>query len=140
LYSTLFISRQGATSIDAAPAPRSQDETAAPAIRSTAGASQSRTCPERLGLQHELAVTRSEEFEHLGVAVAGFEPLTHQDAQVARKRRIQSSMDWFWQTMQRNSRESTRARASRVASESISSGCTAPAGYEAANTSSRAKQ
>ena len=39
----------------------------------------------------------------------------------------ESSIDWFWQTMQRNCFDSTRARASCAGSFRISSGCTATA-------------
>jgi len=37
----------------------------------------------------------------------------------------ESSIDWFWHTMQRNSRDRSRARASLSGSVMISSGCTA---------------
>src|SRR5215218_4792991 len=39
----------------------------------------------------------------------------------------ESSIDWFWQTMQRNSRDKSRARNSFAGSDMISSGCTARA-------------
>jgi len=39
----------------------------------------------------------------------------------------ESSIDWFWQTIQRNSRDRSRARASFTGSVVISSGCTARA-------------
>jgi hypothetical protein len=35
-----------------------------------------------------LAVARGEEIEHLGIAVAGLEPLAHQQSQVAGERRV----------------------------------------------------
>src|SRR5262245_8738526 len=44
---------------------------------------------------------------------------------------LDSSIDWFWQTTQRSSCESLRARASRAGSLSISPGSTAPAGVRA---------
>ena len=55
-----------------------------------AGASQSsRGVPAEPRLeQHELAVARDQEIEHLAVAVAGLQPLAHQEPQVARQRRI----------------------------------------------------
>src|SRR6266511_2988616 len=43
----------------------------------------------------------------------------------------ESSIDWFWHTMQRRSRDSVRARVSSAASDRISSGWTARAGVEA---------
>ena len=81
--------------------------------------------------QHELAVARNEEINHLAVAVARSEALAHQHAHVLRERRIGSSIDWFWQTMQRSSWESARARASSFRSFRTSSGCTASAGVPA---------
>ena len=38
--------------------------------------------------QHEFAVAGDQEVEHLGVAVAGLEPLAHQHPQVVRQRRV----------------------------------------------------
>ncbi len=38
--------------------------------------------------EHELAVTGDQVIEHLGVAVAGFQPFAHQQAKVAGERRI----------------------------------------------------
>ena len=38
--------------------------------------------------QHELAVARHQEIDHLRVAVAGRDPLAHQQPQVARQRRL----------------------------------------------------
>ena len=38
--------------------------------------------------QHELAIARHQEIDHLAVAVAGRDPLAHQEPQVARQRRI----------------------------------------------------
>ena len=40
----------------------------------------------------------------------------------------ESSIDWFWQTRQRNSADSARARVSSAGSFITSSGCTATAG------------
>jgi hypothetical protein len=37
----------------------------------------------------------------------------------------ESSIDWFWHTMQRSSRDSSRARDSLAGSDITSSGCTA---------------
>ena len=48
----------------------------------------------------------------------------------------ESSIDWFWQTMQRNSSDSARARASSAGSFITSSGWTASAGADA-NASER---
>ncbi len=53
--------------------------------------------------QHELAVARDEIIEDLTVRVARLEPIADQDAEVARERRLGSSIDSFWQTMQRSS-------------------------------------
>src|SRR5262249_55633317 len=47
----------------------------------------------------------------------------------------ESSIDWFWQTMQRSSFERERARASSAGSERISSGWTASAGGKATSVS-----
>ena len=38
--------------------------------------------------QHELAIARHQEIDHLAVAVAGRDPLAHQEPQVARQRRV----------------------------------------------------
>src|SRR4051812_10767585 len=46
----------------------------------------------------------------------------------------ESSIDWFWHTMQRNSRDSSRARASFTGSAMISSGWTAQAADAPAKT------
>ena len=48
----------------------------------------------------------------------------------------ESSIDWFWQTRQRNSDESARARASSAGSRMISSGCTAMAAGAAKTSAS----
>ena len=56
-----------------------------------------RQAPKRRGVpgqprleQHEFAVARDEEIEHLRVAVAGFDPLAHQHAQIVRERRFRN--------------------------------------------------
>ncbi len=65
---------------------RSASRHAAP---SAAPATSSRVCALSVGpQQHELAVAILDEAHHLGVAVAGLQPLAHEQAQVARQRRV----------------------------------------------------
>lgn len=50
---------------------------------------------------------------------------------------LESSIDWFWQTMQRNTRDRFRARDSSAESLKTSSGCTARTGPAIAHKKSR---
>ena len=51
----------------------------------------------------------------------------------------ESSIDWFWHTMQRNSCDNARALASLTGSAMISSGCTAEADDPASTAMANAK-
>ena len=78
--------------------------------------------------QHELAIARDQVIDHLTVAVAGLEPLAHQQAQIARQRRIGIRRSTgSGRPCSAAPSESARARASSAGSVSISSGCTAQA-------------
>ena len=61
-----------------------------PPISSSGGTSQSSmVCALEARLQqHELAIARDQEIDHLRVAVTGRDALAHQKAQVARQRRL----------------------------------------------------
>ena len=82
--------------------------------------------------QNEFAIAGDDIVEHFRVAVAGRQPFAHQNAQVVRQFGVGMSIDWFWQTMQRNSADSARALASSAGSASASPGCTASDGCPAA--------
>src|ERR1700732_2175599 len=64
---------------------------------------------------------------------AGIRPPTRSRKSRARGA-SESSIDWFWHTMHRNSRDKSRARASFAVSDMISSGWTARAGEPPSTT------
>ena len=88
--------------------------------------------------QHELAVARDQKIEHLPVAVAGVQPLAHQQAQVVRERRV-GIVDRLVLADHAAQFAATdaRARASSAGSVSISSGCTAKARRGASSATSK---
>ncbi len=88
----------------------------APTISTANGASHSSSvCAVQARLeQHELAVARDEEVEHLAVAVAGVSRSRTSRRRSRASGASESSIDWFWQTMQRSSwRQRARARFQR---------------------------
>ncbi len=84
---------------------------------------------QRRAKQHEFAVARHEKIQHLLVACRhSSDARAEEAADRAPARHPKSSIDWFWQTRQRNSCDNARARASNAGSDSTSSGCTAKPG------------
>ena len=75
--------------------------------------------------QDEIAIALHHEVARLRIARSGLEPLADQHPKVLGERRIDSSIDWFWQTRHRSSLDVAPRPTSSRESDSTSSGSTA---------------